>query len=123
MRISLFLGFWLLLAKASLAQTAGINLGGYEYPFPVRYHTVSEEVKMAYLVVDPETAANGRFATRQEFQRVLLGRDRRWLGSRARLSGLQNRRSQARVLSRLPASRPVTAGLFRTPMFDSSGVR
>ena len=59
MRISWILVL-LLLSTPTLAQTAGINLEGYDYPFPVRYHTLSENVKMATMVVQPSAAANGR---------------------------------------------------------------
>ncbi len=43
----------------------GINLEGYDYPFPVRFHELSgfdSSLKMALMVVEPEGTANGRTA-------------------------------------------------------------
>lgn len=85
MRISwMLLGLWLALIGAGLAQTAGINLEGYDYPFPVRYQTVSEGVNMAFMVVEPANPANGRTVVLlhgKNFNGAYWEETARWLSS------------------------------------------
>ena len=63
MRITLTLALWLSLLTATLAQPLGINLEGYDYPFPVRTLSLQPDgLTMAYMDVAPTKAANGKTA-------------------------------------------------------------
>ncbi len=53
------------LAGPLLADPEGINLEGYDYPFPVTYHQLEglgEPLRMAVMVVEPVGAPNGKTA-------------------------------------------------------------
>lgn len=61
MRTFLFLALVLSLSSApAVGQTTGIHLEGYDYPFPVQRHRLSDDVSMAFMLVEPGARANGR---------------------------------------------------------------
>lgn len=51
------------LCSLSWAKPEGVNLEGYDYPFPVSFHQLKgldESLKMAVMVVEPQGAPNGK---------------------------------------------------------------
>jgi pimeloyl-ACP methyl ester carboxylesterase len=59
MRILLLVGLLFLTGFPAEAQSTGINLEGYDYPFPVRHHQLSDGHAMAYMLLDPTAPVNG----------------------------------------------------------------
>lgn len=65
LRIALTILLWLTVSSSAGAQQYGINLEGYDYPFTVEFHPLPSPggpLKMAYMTVPPEGAANGKTA-------------------------------------------------------------
>lgn len=64
-RFLLMMTLWLVACSTAFAQQQGINLEGYDYPFPVKFHALPSpegSLKMAYMLVEPGGAANGKTA-------------------------------------------------------------
>lgn len=62
-RVMMTMILWLAAWSLAVAEERGINLEGYAYPFPVKFHALpapSGSLKMAYMDIQPTSTPNGR---------------------------------------------------------------